>query len=90
MPLYTYIETRKNQNHLILKRTFELWKVSDKQFYFEYLVTDLFDCERKYRSGLLTYPATYQKFLEKGIQQGKRTPIELFSTEEFQFYNNKW
>ena len=90
MPLYSVTEIRKNINHIVLKRTFELWKVSDKQFYFEYSVVDLFDCDINYRSGTLTYSASHQKFLEKGIKKNKKTPVELFSTEEHKFHHDRW
>ena len=90
MPLYSITETRKNTHHIILKRTFELWKASEKHYYFEYTITDLFDCELNFHSGTISFSSKQQEFLERGIRKGKLTPIELFSTEEFPLYHNKW
>lgn len=91
MLLYKTTE-QKLINNTILIRTFEFYKseVSDKKFYINFEVKDLFDFTFIQKQYPITYSSKHQKFLEQGIKKGKRTPLELFSTEEEPLYEDLW
>ena len=85
MLIYTYRQhtTLKPQN-IIIKRNIFIFKnhVNNKKFYIHVEYADIFDCVFKEYDHIVTYPASYQKFLERGIAEEKETPLELFNTEE--------
>lgn len=93
MLVYTHRQnTILQPQNIIIKRKIFIYKnhINNKKFYIHIEFSDVFDCVFKEYDHIVTYPASYQKFLEKGIAEGKKTPLELFSTEEVQLSEEYW
>ena len=91
MPIiYKIIQQKQTRDHRILFRYFKLLKINDKAFFIIIKVKDIFGCVEKEERYFASYSASHQKYLEEGINQGKYTPIEQFSTEEHPLYEFYW
>jgi hypothetical protein len=81
-----------NPFNIIIRRNVFIYKnhQNNKSFYIHIELTDIFDCVFEENDYIVTYPASYQKKLEQGIEEGKEIPLELFSTETVKLSDEHW
>ena len=88
--LYQTEQINQTKEEIFYTRLFQLYKSTDKIYYIHIIVKDLFDCERKNKFYPVTYSDRHQRYLERGLRQGKREPFENFGTEEHPLYEFIW